>query len=105
MAIQKKYLKSKPVCKVTFSLAKEQVAGADQVAVVGDFNNWDATSNVMAALKSGGFKLQLDLPKDETFEFRYLADGIIWVNDESADAYKPAGVGYDDNCVLTLCEN
>jgi 1,4-alpha-glucan branching enzyme len=105
MAIQKKFLKSKPLCKVTFSVAAEQVAGADHVAVLGDFNNWDAQAHPMSKLKDGKFKLQLDLPKGEIFEFRYLADEVIWVNDESADAYKPAAIGYDDNCLLVLSEN
>ena len=35
MAIKKQYLKSKPVCKVTFSVPAKE---ATKVAVVGDFN-------------------------------------------------------------------
>ena len=35
MAIKKQYLKSKPVCKVTFSVPAKE---ADSVAVVGTFN-------------------------------------------------------------------
>ena len=38
--MKKNYLKSRPVCKVTFELPKAAVAGAGTVAVVGDFNDW-----------------------------------------------------------------
>ena len=38
MAIKKQYLKSKPVCKVTFSVPAKE---ATKVAVVGDFNEWN----------------------------------------------------------------
>ena len=38
MAIKKQYLKSKPVCKVTFSVPAEE---AKKVAVVGTFNEWN----------------------------------------------------------------
>jgi hypothetical protein len=39
MAIAKQFLKSKPVCKVTFSLSADVVADAKDVAVVGEFND------------------------------------------------------------------
>ena len=48
MAFKKQYLKSKPVCKVTFKLTKEEAKAADSVSIVGDFNNWDKSSTVMA---------------------------------------------------------
>lgn len=38
MAIKKQFVKTKPVCKVTFSVAAKE---ADEVAVIGDFNNWN----------------------------------------------------------------
>ena len=37
MAITKKFLKSKPVCKVTFALTETEANSAE---VVGDFNDW-----------------------------------------------------------------
>ena len=45
MGIQKKFLKSKPVCKVTFIMPKEAVESAEKVNIVGDFNNWDKNSS------------------------------------------------------------
>ena len=38
MAIKKQFLKSKPICKVTFSVPAEE---ANNVVVVGDFNEWN----------------------------------------------------------------
>ena len=69
MAIKKQYLKSKPVCKVTFTVPAEE---AKKVAVVGDFNNWNPKGSVLKKLKNGTFKGTFDLPKENTYEFRYL---------------------------------
>ena len=38
MSIKKQFVKTKAVCKVTFSVAAK---GAGEVAVIGDFNNWN----------------------------------------------------------------
>ena len=56
MAIKKQYLKSKPVCKVTFTVPAQE---ADQVAVVGDFNNWSPKGQRFEKTKE--WKLQRDL--------------------------------------------
>ena len=52
MAISKQYLKSKPVCKVTFSVPAKD---ADEVTVVGTFNEWDTKSTTLKKLKNGTF--------------------------------------------------
>lgn len=96
MAIEKKYLKSKPVCKVTFKVKHPE---KKEVKVVGDFNQWDENAHVLTRLKSGIFKITVDVPKDETFEFKYLIDGE-WVNDESADDYRWNDFANAENGVL-----
>ena len=58
MAIKKQYLKSKPVCKVTFSIEAED---AKKVSVVGSFNDWNAKKAPLKKLKNGTFKGTLDL--------------------------------------------
>ena len=45
MSIKRKYLKSKPKCKVTFRVPKEAVNSAKSINLVGDFNNWDEYAN------------------------------------------------------------
>ncbi len=102
MSLTKKYLKSKPLCKVTFKLAKEAVENAEKVALVGDFNNWDATETEMKKLKDGSFKTTLDLEVGKEYEFRYLVDASTWANDQEADKFVPAGIGYDENSVVVL---
>ena len=48
MAISKNYLKTKPVCKITFEVPSE----AESLSVVGDFNNWDLQSTQLKKLKN-----------------------------------------------------
>ncbi|MEH6535304.1 MAG: isoamylase early set domain-containing protein [Psychroserpens sp.] len=99
MAITKQYLKSKPVCKVTFSVPAEE---AKKVAVVGTFNEWNEKKAVqLKKLKNGTFKGTLDLEKDNSYEFRYVVDGQ-WKNDDQADAYAWSDFASADNGVLNV---
>ena len=98
MAITKQYLKSKPVCKVTFSVPAEE---AKEVAVVGSFNAWDAKATTLKKLKNGTFKGTLNLEKDNSYEFRYLVDGA-YVNDDQADAYAWNDYAAAENGVLNV---
>ena len=98
MAIKKQYLKSKPVCKVTFTVPAEE---AKKVAVVADFNNWNPKGSLLKKLKNGTFKGTFDLPAENSYEFRYLVDGS-YVNDEAADRYKWNDFAGAENAVLEL---
>lgn len=97
MALTKKYLKSKPVCKVTFAVP---AAEANTVIVAGDFNNWDISSP-LKKLKNGTFKGTFDIPSDNTYEFRYLVDGQ-WVNEAAADGYQWNDFAAAENGILKL---
>lgn len=98
--IEKKYLKSKPVCKVKFALSKEQVANAKSIALVGEFNNWDVSATLMRKQKSGVYASTIDLAVNQTYQFRYLLDGSTWINDEGADDYVASHVSHEPNCVV-----
>jgi 1,4-alpha-glucan branching enzyme len=98
MAIKKQYLKSKPICKVTFSLEAED---AEKVALVGCFNEWDSKDVPLKKLKNGTFKATVDLPKDQSYEFRYIVDGE-YVNDTAADAYAWNDYAGTENGVITV---
>jgi 1,4-alpha-glucan branching enzyme len=98
MAIVKQYLKGKPVCKVTFTVPAED---AEKVAVVGDFNSWSGKGGDLKKLKSGIFKGSLELPKDTTYEFKYLIDGK-YVNETEADRYQWNDYAGTENGVLVL---
>ena len=84
MAISKKFLKSKPVCKVTFELEGIE---AQTIVAVGNFNEWNAEATPLKKFKNGKFKTTVDLATDASYEFRYIADGV-YLNDEQADTYK-----------------
>lgn len=102
MSFKKQYLKSKPVCKVTFKLTKEEANSADSVKLVGDFNDWDVKTAPMKKLKNGDFSSTITLPKESKYQFRYLLDDKDWTNDANADEYAPSTVSYDENSVVAV---
>jgi 1,4-alpha-glucan branching enzyme len=89
MSLIKKYHETKPVCKVTFKLAKEIVNSADHVYLAGDFNNWDIESTPMKKLKGGEFSVSVDLEKGREYQFKYNIDGSAWLNETEADKHVP----------------
>ncbi len=102
MSIKKQLLKSKPVCKVSFKLTKDQSNNAGKVNLVGDFNNWNETSDEMKPLKDGSFNHALELETGREYQFRYLVDGTTWINDDEADGYVNSGLGNSENAVISL---
>ena len=83
MSIKKQFVKTKPLCKVTFSIVAKEATTA---AVVGDFNNWNPAQGELTKLKNGTFKATFDLPKDASYEFKYVVDGNF-LNEPEADAF------------------
>jgi 1,4-alpha-glucan branching enzyme len=103
MSLTKKYLKSKPICKVTFNVPKELAAGSKKIGLVGEFNEWNLKKPIpLKGLKNGSFKVTVDLETGKSYEFRYLLDGKKWENDDAADAYAPTGVSHEENSVVTV---
>ncbi len=86
MGIKKQFLKSKPVCKVSFSVTAENAVGAKSIQILGEFNNWNHSTISMKELKSGAFSQTINLEQDKEYQFRYLIDGEKWINDVDADA-------------------
>ncbi len=86
MSIKKQFLKSKPVCKVTFKVSADDAKGASQVQILGDFNGWDKSAAPMKVLKTGGFSQMIELESGKEYQCRYLFDGTIWANEADADA-------------------
>lgn len=96
MAIKKQFIKTKPVCKVTFTVEAKQ---ANSASVVGDFNNWNSTEGELSKLKNGTFKGVFDLGKDATYEFKYVIDGAF-VNEPEADSFVWNDFAGAENSVL-----
>jgi 1,4-alpha-glucan branching enzyme len=97
--LKKQELKTRPVCKVTFSLPA-QVQG-ENVFLVGDFNNWDEGTTPMKRNKDGSFSATLELPVGAEYQFRYLVNGAEWHNDWEADKYVPNPFSGDNSVVIT----
>lgn len=102
MSLQKRYLKSRPVGKVTFRLPAAEVPAAERVALVGEFNGWDKASTPMKRLRNGEFTVTLDLEPGRSYQFRYLVEDSYWTNDDEADAYQPSGFPDADNSVVMV---
>lgn len=102
MSLEIRYLKSRPICKVTFRLPAEAAPAAESVHLVGDFNDWNTASCPMTRLKDGVFKIALDLETGRSYRFRYLIDGKTWENDWEAHRYEPAPVGDVENSVVEV---
>ena len=100
MSIKKNYLKSRPVCKVTFRVPREEANGAKHIRVVGDFNNWNDKATQMQSFKNGTFSTTVELEPNQEYHFKYLIDDIQWENDWNADKYIPSPIGNWDNSVV-----
>lgn len=102
MSLKKQFLKSRPVCKVTFRLPADVADEALTACVLGDFNGWSDDANPMRRLKDGSFKATIDLEAGRSYQFRYLIDGSTWENDWEADAYVPGPYIGIDNSVVSV---
>ena len=98
MSIKKQIIKTKPVCKVTFSV---EAKDANAAAVIGDFNNWNPVEGELSKLKNGTFKGVFELPKDASYEFKYLVDGA-YINETEADSFVWNEFAGAENGVLTV---
>jgi len=101
MSFNKQFLKSKPVCKVKFKLSKEQAGGAEQVRLLGEFDNWSEQGVSMRKLKDGSFSAQLDLECGKEYRCRYLLDGTRWKNDPEADGYEYCSFSGEENFIVS----
>ena len=96
--IKKQFIKTKPVCKVTFTVEAKE---ANNAAVVGDFNNWNPKEGELSKLKNGTFKGVFDVNKDASYEFKYVIDGAF-VNEVEADSYRFNEFAGAENSVLEV---
>jgi 1,4-alpha-glucan branching enzyme len=98
--LKKQFLKSKPICKVTFTLP--EAVKAETAYLVGDFNNWDEKATPLKkAKKDGQLSVTVELDKDKEYQFRYLVNNTEWHNDWHADKYVPNPFSGDNSVVTT----
>lgn len=70
--------------RITFALPADEPNGA--VSVVGDFNDWNPHANPMRKRANGTRSAVVTVPAGATVRFRYLAEGGVWFDDETAPA-------------------
>jgi len=84
---------------VTFKYENDEQA--ETAVLAGEFNGWSLRETPMKKLKDGSFSASLSLPAGQSYRFRYVLDGGVWVNDTEADGYAPNEYG-EANSVLTV---
>jgi 1,4-alpha-glucan branching enzyme len=77
------------VVRVTFVLPADALPGA--VSVVGEFNDWDPYANPMRRRANGTRSAVVSVPSGTKFRFRYLAEGGVWFDDETAPGHDSLG--------------
>ena len=102
MALEKQFLKSRPVCKVRFTIAAEDLHGASSASVVGEFNDWNPEATPMKPQKDGAFSVLLEIPAGREYRFRYFLDKSRWVNEVQADGYEYCPFAGVDNSLLNI---
>ncbi len=91
-------VKGAPLVQVTFTLPES--LWADQIHLVGDFNNWNRTSHPLGRDRQGRWTLTVDLERGRAYQFRYLCDGHKWTSLYPAEAYVRGPDGIDNFVVV-----
>jgi 1,4-alpha-glucan branching enzyme len=78
-----------------------QAAGARQVSLAGDFNNWDTKAMPMRKAASGVWQLSVAL-KPGRHEYRFYADGV-WQDDPAAKQRTVNEMG-SENCIKIVTD-
>ena len=86
--------------EVTFSLPPD--VDAAQVALCGEFNNWNTDDIQLSRDSDGSWQTSVQLEPGRTYRYRYLLDGQRWENAWAADDYLPNPYGEDDSVVVVL---
>ena len=100
MSIKKEYLNDYRKFRVTFILPRRIGKNAEKAQVVGEFNRWTHSATPMKKLKNGTFVAIIELPIYKEYQFRYLLDNKVWMNDSDADRFVPTPFGDSENCVI-----
>lgn len=102
MSVAKQYLRSRPVCKVKFTLPASLAKSAKNVCLAGDFNNWDAVSCKLRKQKDGRFATTLELTPGREYQYRYVLDGQRWESDHEAEKFVPNNICTAQNSVVVV---
>lgn len=79
--------------EVTFRIALD---GIDRLSLLGDFNHWNPTAHPLMRDAEGLWCGTVTLPDGE-YRYRYIANGVDWLNDPQADGYVPNQFGGENS--------
>ena len=100
MSVEKKYLKSKPVCKVKFVAPEALTQVTKKIYLAGEFNDWNYEGALLKKQKNGAYATTIDLDTGSEYQYRFVLDGEKWENDYDADKYVPTDVGVENSVVV-----
>ena len=96
--LTKRFFRTKNEAEVTFEFVCNK---NDDVELLGEFNNWQPQT-MKYHKKDRVFRTKVRLPKDNSFQFRYLVNKNSWQNDHHADKYQLNCFGSDNSIVSTF---
>ena len=94
--IKKRFFKTKDEVEVTFATAIP--AEVEGVSLLSDAFGWEPKP---MNLVGSTWKTRVRLPLNQSVQFRYLASGGWWLNDDAADAYEADDEGSVNSVVHT----
>lgn len=71
---------------------------ADRIFLVGDFNDWQTSVTPFLQGRDGVWRVVLDLPCGQRYQFRYLVDGN-WQTDYHADGWVTNDFGSQNSII------
>lgn len=100
MSLKKTFSSDGKKCTVVFTVNPNAAAGADKITLVGEFNSWDENATPLKKGPDGSFSVKKQLETNKEYQFRYLINGVAWINDWKADKYVHSELANDDNSVV-----
>ncbi|OYY73649.1 MAG: hypothetical protein B7Y40_08380 [Gammaproteobacteria bacterium 28-57-27] len=100
MSLIKKHLKTRPVCKTTFTIAADAAQDSEFVWLIGDFNNWEDDTLPMKKKKDGSWSLEIELEPGREYQFLYHLGDKCYITDDAPDASAPNPFGTGENSII-----
>ncbi len=88
------------LAEITFSM-RADASQVKSIAVVGDFNDWDPTRNLLTDENNDGIWTVTLKLEPGRYEYMFILDGQKWVPDPSAYRYVSDGFG-NKNAILEI---